>query len=74
MKHMNGLASADSCEGTDLAWEYFAVSKELLLRVRVGENSMTLTLKQTLRSPRSGLGMEWARPYGRSVIKAELSH
>lgn len=52
----------------------FAVSKELLLRVRVGENSMTLTHKQTLRSPRSGLGMEWARPCGRSAIKAELSH
>lgn len=38
---------ADNCEFADLTWKYFAVSKELLLRVRVGENSMTLILNQT---------------------------
>lgn len=38
---------ADNCEFADLTWEYFVAPKELLLRVRVGENSTTLILKQT---------------------------
>lgn len=38
---------AQNSEFADLTWEYVAVSEKLKLRIRVGENLMTLILNQT---------------------------